>query len=146
MRSARTQDVLTPCRREANATQCAGAVRLRARRGRLRWNRLGYAAGVFADDLHALSELTVKELLAELTRVEDRLREQAHHAGPRPLPGQVSREAALRRRERLLLAELSSRRAAVSPDPVVQPMTATPEGRLPSGGPIAPEGVARPEN
>ena len=100
---------------------------------------------MFADDLHALSELTVKELLAELTRVEDRLREQAHHAGPRPLPGQVSREAALRRRERLLLAELSSRRAA-SPDRVVQPVTATPEGRMPSGGPIAPEGVVTPEN
>lgn len=60
-----------------------------------------------------MTELSIRELLAELTRVEDRLREQAHHAGPRPLPGQVSREAALRRRERSLLSELRSRREAV---------------------------------
>ncbi|KRF40985.1 hypothetical protein ASG96_09325 [Terrabacter sp. Soil810] len=70
----------------------------------------GYAHDVIADDSQSLTQLTVRELVAELTRVEDRLREDAHHAGPRPLPGQVSREAALRRRERVLLAELAARR------------------------------------
>jgi hypothetical protein len=70
----------------------------------------GYAHDVTGDDSHSLSQLTARELIAELTRVEDRLREDAHHAGPRPLPGQVSREAALRRRERVLLAELAARR------------------------------------
>ena len=58
-----------------------------------------------------MNELTIRELAAELARVEDRLRDQAHHAGPNPLPGQVSREAALRRRERALLAELRVRRS-----------------------------------
>lgn len=74
----------------------------------------GYARDVFADDSRSLTQLTIRELIAELTRVEDRLREDAHHAGPRPLPGQVSREAALRRRERLLLAELAARRESQS--------------------------------
>lgn len=66
---------------------------------------------VFTEDHRAVTDLSIRELLAELTRVEDRLREQAHHAGPHPLPGQVSREASLRRRERALLAELRLRRA-----------------------------------
>ncbi|KRF41970.1 hypothetical protein ASH01_18005 [Terrabacter sp. Soil811] len=93
----------------------------------------GYAIDVSTDEFHPLAELTVRDLLAELTRVEDRLREQAHHAGPRPLPGQVSREAALRRRERLLLAELAARRASFAEQP--QPTAATPtQDRAPSDG------------
>jgi hypothetical protein len=71
---------------------------------------IGYAVDVTVDDSRSLAQLTVRDLIAELTRVEDRLREEAHHAGPRPLPGQVSREASLRRRERVLLAELAARR------------------------------------
>jgi hypothetical protein len=75
-------------------------------------DEIGYFSLVIAEEHRPVTELSIRELLAELTRVEDRLREQAHHVGPHPLPGQVSREAALRRRERSLLAELRSRRDA----------------------------------
>ena len=106
-----------------------------------RWSRAqafevawaGYAIGVSTDESHPLTELTVRELLAELTRVEDRLREQAHHAGPRPLPGQVSREAALRRRERLLLTELAARRASLA-DQQLQTAAAPTQERASSAG------------
>ena len=96
------------------------------------------------DDSHPLTELTVRELLAELTRVEDRLREQAHHAGPRPLPGQVSREAALRRRERLLLTELAARRASFADQQVQTAATPTPD-RVSSAGAPRHDVVTQPE-
>lgn len=88
---------------------------------------------VFTEDHRPVTDLSIRELLAELTRVEDRLREQAHHAGPHPLPGQVSREASLRRRERALLAELRLRRTDLAAgEPLagsenVEPPAATPE-------------------
>jgi hypothetical protein len=56
-----------------------------------------------------LSHLSIQELILELTRTEDRLREEAR-SGSRPLPGQTARVADLRRHERRLRAELAERR------------------------------------
>jgi hypothetical protein len=81
---------------------------------------IGYRAHVVSDEYRPVNELSIRELVAELARVEDRLRDQAHHAGPHPLPGQVSREAALRRRERALLAELRVRRSGPSAQTAAQ--------------------------
>lgn len=57
-----------------------------------------------------LLTLSVRELLVELARVEDRLREEVTSSGGRPLPGQIRRQGALRRTARLISAELSRRR------------------------------------
>lgn len=67
-----------------------------------------------------LRGMTLRELLAELTLTEDRLREQAQASGYGAMPG-TERTAALRRRERQLSQELRRRRededtTARSPD------------------------------
>ena len=56
-----------------------------------------------------LAHMSIRELVLELARTEDRLREE-RISGSRPLPGQTARCAELRRHERRLRAELAQRR------------------------------------
>ena len=66
-------------------------------------------AGVHREPEADLAHMSVRELVLELARTEDRLREE-RTSGSRPLPGQTARCAELRRHERRLRAELAQRR------------------------------------
>lgn len=57
-----------------------------------------------------LEAMTVRELLAELARLQDRLRAESTNAPP--LPGQMARRAAVRRQERAIQRELHTRSPA----------------------------------
>jgi hypothetical protein len=58
-----------------------------------------------------LEAMTVRELVAELARLQDRANSELIAQGGRMLPGQVHRRAELERRERYVTAELARRRA-----------------------------------
>lgn len=62
-----------------------------------------------------LAAMSIRELLAELTRLQDRANAEPAGHGPWSLPGQTHRRAELERRERRILAELQRRRPT-SPD------------------------------
>jgi hypothetical protein len=55
--------------------------------------------------------MSVRELLAELKRLQDRANAEPAGQGSRTLPGQTHRRAELERRERRIMAELDRRRA-----------------------------------
>ncbi|WP_156023212.1 hypothetical protein [Terracoccus sp. 273MFTsu3.1] len=56
--------------------------------------------------------MSVRELVAELARLQDRANSELIGQGGRVLPGQVHRRAELERRERYVTAELARRHAA----------------------------------
>lgn len=68
--------------------------------------------------------MSIRELLAELTRLQDRANAEPAGHGPWSLPGQTHRRAELERRERRILAELHRRRPT-SPDGTTVSGTAT---------------------
>jgi hypothetical protein len=57
-----------------------------------------------------LAAMSIRELLAELTRLQDRANAEPAGHGTWSLPGQTHRRAELERRERRILAELHRRR------------------------------------
>lgn len=57
-----------------------------------------------------LTKLTVRELIAALVNLQDRLNHDAASGGYQHLPGQTHRRAALLQRERQIVAELRRRR------------------------------------
>ena len=57
-----------------------------------------------------LTQLTVRELIAALVNLQDRLNHDAASGGYQHLPGQTHRRAALLQRERRIVAELRRRR------------------------------------
>jgi hypothetical protein len=57
----------------------------------------------------ALRHMSIGELVAELTILQDRQYHESPMSGHRPLPGQTQRRAALERRERRIVAELERR-------------------------------------
>ena len=59
-----------------------------------------------------MAALSVRELLAELARLQDRANSELIGQGGRMLPGQVHRRAELERRERYITAELARRHTA----------------------------------
>ncbi|WP_207555690.1 hypothetical protein [Intrasporangium flavum] len=77
-------------------------------------------SGVHREPEADLTRMSDRELVLELARTEDRLREEST-TGSRPLPGQTARLAELRRHERRLRAELAHRREA--PDAPDAPQT-----------------------
>ena len=56
-----------------------------------------------------LGQLTVRELIAALVNLQDRLNHDAASGGYQHLPGQTHRRAALLQRERKIVAELRRR-------------------------------------
>ena len=57
-----------------------------------------------------LTQMTVRELIAALVHLQDRLNHDAASGGYQHLPGQTHRRAALLQRERQIVAELRRRR------------------------------------
>lgn len=57
-----------------------------------------------------LSQMTIRELIGELARLQDRRRHDAAACGYQPMPGQTARTAAILRREQQISAELRRRR------------------------------------
>jgi hypothetical protein len=62
-----------------------------------------------------LEAMSIRELIAELTRLQDRIDRDAASNGYRPVPGQMHRRAELQRRERHILRELDRRYCVESP-------------------------------
>ncbi|GAB2754594.1 hypothetical protein GCM10027039_11150 [Terrabacter koreensis] len=60
----------------------------------------------------SLESMTVRELIAELARLQDMVDRDAASNGYRPIPGQTHRRAELQRRERHITRELDRRYAA----------------------------------
>ena len=59
-----------------------------------------------------LESMTIRELIAELARLQDMIDRDAASNGYRPIPGQMHRRAELQRRERRIQRELDRRYAA----------------------------------
>ncbi|NUO33557.1 MAG: hypothetical protein HOQ27_00565 [Dermatophilaceae bacterium] len=59
-----------------------------------------------------LESMTIRELIAELARLQDMIDRDAASNGYRPVPGQMHRRAELMRRERRITRELDRRYAA----------------------------------
>jgi len=70
-----------------------------------------------AREVVVLREFSVRELLAELTHLQDRINHGAASGGYEHAPGQTSRLAGLRRREHRVVAELRRRRRGDDPAP-----------------------------
>ena len=62
-----------------------------------------------------LAALTVRELIAELSNLQDRLNHDAAGGGYQKLPGQTRRRAALVQQEHQIVSELRRRRSTVPP-------------------------------
>jgi hypothetical protein len=60
----------------------------------------------------ALDAMSIRELIAELALLQERIDRDAAAGGYRPVPGQVHRRAELERRERQVVRELDRRHAA----------------------------------
>ena len=60
----------------------------------------------------SLESMTIRELIAELVRLQDMVDRDAAANGYRPIPGQMHRRAELQRRERRITRELDRRSAA----------------------------------
>ncbi|GAB3878591.1 hypothetical protein [Terrabacter terrigena] len=58
-----------------------------------------------------LESMTIRELIAELVRLQDMIDRDAASNGYRPIPGQMHRRAELQRRERRITRELDRRYA-----------------------------------
>jgi hypothetical protein len=56
--------------------------------------------------------MTIRELIAELVRLQDMVDRDAAANGYRPIPGQMHRRAELQRRERRITRELDRRYAS----------------------------------
>ena len=63
----------------------------------------------------SLESMSIRELIAELTRLQDRMDRDAASNGYRPVPGQMHRRAELQRRERRIVRELDRRYGVESP-------------------------------
>ena len=63
----------------------------------------------------ALESMTIDELVAELSRLQDRMHGDAASIGYRPHAGYMHRRAELERRERRIMRELERRYAAAPP-------------------------------
>ena len=61
-----------------------------------------------------LTQLTVRDLIAALVNLQDRLNHDAASGGYQQLPGQTHRRAALLQRERQIVTELRRRRTTPS--------------------------------
>jgi len=59
--------------------------------------------------------LSVRELLTELSHLQDRINHDAAAGSYQHLPGQTRRRAALQRREQTIITELRQRRSETSP-------------------------------
>jgi hypothetical protein len=57
----------------------------------------------------SLESMTIRELIAELSRLQDMIDRDAASNGYRPVPGQMHRRAELQRRERRVQRELDRR-------------------------------------
>lgn len=63
-----------------------------------------------APEVRALAELSIRELLRDLTTLQDRVTADAAAHGYRPSPGGLARRAVIRKRERAITDELGHRR------------------------------------
>lgn len=62
------------------------------------------------DEPTSLSRMTIRELIGELARLQDRRRHDAAAFGYRSTPAQTARAATIQRREQQISAELRRRR------------------------------------